>query len=76
MRKEFIIFKNTEPSTKEICSSIEHFCMDHCMEYKFLRRNGSVKIKIDGDIYQTELKEEHMETPAYWMIRCKMSSKS
>lgn len=71
MRKEIIIYKTAKPERQEICSSIEHFCLDHCMDLKFLSKREPVRFRIDGDLYQTELSEEHQEEPSYWMIRCK-----
>lgn len=71
LKKELIIFKNERPSRQEIYKSIRHFCSEHNKEFKFLNQKGPVTFFMDGELYQAELMEEHLDQPVYWTIRCR-----
>lgn len=68
MKKEIIIFKDQKPTKEEICHSIEHFCMDHSIDCICVTRRDRILYKIDGELYQTKIQEDHLDQPSYWMI--------
>lgn len=59
MKKEIIIFKDQKPTKEEICHSIEHFCMDHSIDCICVTRRDRILYKIDGELYQTKIQEDH-----------------
>ena len=61
MKKEIIIFKDQKPTKEEICHSI-------CVT-----RRDRILYKIDGELYQTKIQEDHLDQPSYWMIICFLS---
>ena len=73
LKKEIIIFKDQKPTKEEICHSIEHFCMDHSIDCICVTRRDRILYKIDGELYQTKIQEDHLDQPSYWMIICFLS---
>ena len=73
MKKEIIVFKDQKPTKEEICHSIEHFCMDHSIDCICVTRRDRILYKIDGELYQTKIQEDHLDQPSYWMIICFLS---
>ena len=62
-----------KPTKEEICHSIEHFCMDHSIDCICVTRRDRILYKIDGELYQTKIQEDHLDQPSYWMIICFLS---
>ena len=65
MKKEIIIFKDQKPTKEEICHSIEHFCMDHSIDCICVTRRDRILYKIDGELYQTKIQEDHLDQPKF-----------
>ena len=65
MKKEIIIFKDQKPTKEEICHSIEHFCMDHSIDCICVTRRDRILYKIDGELYQTKIQEDHLDHPKF-----------
>lgn len=70
MKKEIIIFKNQEPTKREACKSIEHFCKSHSLNFHIIKRKWPAEYQIDGEDYRAEIEKETLDQPTYWTVRC------
>lgn len=68
IKKEIIIFRKEEPSYKEVCDIIAHFCREHSREYERIGTPEKLIYQIDGKKYKIQVCKE--QDAAGWRICC------